>query len=188
RPHLQLEIAPVARVELVAGRQRRVHLGGRPILRARPEIGDRAVGEAQSRRGGPDRAFFALCRAGDPHAEGRIENERQRQNRRDHRPRLAPEHESPPFLLWTGRPGPPFHIEPVAWLFDPIRPLTAPGTREHTLDVQTDGGEVTVKTAPIALGAALLLAAGLIAVPDSAWAQRSGGSFGGRGGRRAVAG
>jgi Domain of unknown function (DUF4124) len=47
---------------------------------------------------------------------------------------------------------------------------------------------VTVKTAPIALGAALLLAAGLIAVPDSAWAQRSGGSFGGGGGRGAFVG
>jgi len=38
-----------------------------------------------------------------------------------------------------------------------------------------------VKTAPIALGAALVLVAGLIAGPDSAWAQRSGGGGGGRG-------
>jgi len=38
-----------------------------------------------------------------------------------------------------------------------------------------------VKTAPIALGAALVLAAGLIAGPDSAWAQRAGGGGGGRG-------
>ena len=45
---------------------------------------------------------------------------------------------------------------------------------------------MTVKTAPIALGAALILATGLIAVPDSAWAQRSGG--GGGGGRGAFVG
>ena len=38
-----------------------------------------------------------------------------------------------------------------------------------------------MKTAPIALGAALVLAAGLIAGPDSAWAQRSGGGGGARG-------
>ncbi len=46
---------------------------------------------------------------------------------------------------------------------------------------------MTVKTAPIALGAALILAAGLIAAPDSAWAQRSGSAFGGGGGRGAFA-
>lgn len=45
-----------------------------------------------------------------------------------------------------------------------------------------------MKTVPIALGAALILAAGLIAVPDSAWAQRSGGSFHGGGGRGAFGG
>ena len=38
-----------------------------------------------------------------------------------------------------------------------------------------------MKTASIALGAALVLVVGLIARPDSAWAQRSGGGGGGRG-------
>jgi len=46
---------------------------------------------------------------------------------------------------------------------------------------------VTVKTAPIALGAALVLATGLIAGPDSAWAQRSGGASGGASGSGAMA-
>ena len=45
-----------------------------------------------------------------------------------------------------------------------------------------------MKTAPIALGAALVLAAGLIAAPDSALAQRSGGAFRGGGGHGAFAG
>jgi len=44
-----------------------------------------------------------------------------------------------------------------------------------------------VKTARIALGAALVLATGLIAVPDSAWAQRSGGAIAVGGGGRAFA-
>ena len=44
-----------------------------------------------------------------------------------------------------------------------------------------------MRTAPIALGAALVLAAGLVAGPDSAWAQRSGGAMAAGGGGRAFA-
>src|SRR5262249_46432513 len=54
-------------------------------------------------------------------------------------------------------------------------------TRAHSGRPRDHRGGVTVKTAPIALGAALVLAAGLIAGPDSAWARRSGGGGGARG-------
>ena len=45
-----------------------------------------------------------------------------------------------------------------------------------------------MKTGPVVISAVLVLAAGLTAGPDSAWAQRSGGAFGGGGGRGAFAG
>ena len=45
-----------------------------------------------------------------------------------------------------------------------------------------------MKSGPVVIGAVLVLAAGLTAGPDSAWAQRSGGAFGGGGGRGAFAG
>src|SRR5262249_40278062 len=81
-----------------------------------------------------------------------------------------------------------FRLNQSPGFFGLITALTIPGKREHTLDVYGCGGGVTVKTAPIALGAALVLAAGLIAAPDSALAQRSGGAFRGGGGHGAFAG
>src|SRR5262249_56368348 len=51
RAHLELEIASISGIELVAGRQRRVDLRGRPVLSARPEERDLDVGIAQSGRG-----------------------------------------------------------------------------------------------------------------------------------------
>ena len=45
-----------------------------------------------------------------------------------------------------------------------------------------------MKTRPVVIAAGLVLAAGLTAGPDSAWAQRSGGAFHGGGGRGAFAG
>jgi hypothetical protein len=50
------------------------------------------------------------------------------------------------------------------------------------------GGKVRVKTGPIAIGAVLVFAAGLMATPDSAWAQRGGRGFVGGGGRAVMGG
>ena len=98
RTHLKLEIAAIARVELVSRRQRRVDLRGSPVLGARPVIRDLAVGIAQPGRDGLDRAFFALSRSGGPGTESHLENERQSQKGRNYNPCLAPEHVRPPSL------------------------------------------------------------------------------------------
>src|SRR5262249_5527960 len=59
---LQLEIAAISGIKLVARRQGRVDLRGRPVLSPRTKIRNFAVGIAEPGRGPSDRAILALGR------------------------------------------------------------------------------------------------------------------------------
>ena len=114
RAHLELEIAPVTRVELVPGRQGRVDLRGSPVRRPRPKIRDLALGIAQPGRGVTNRAVVTLSRPDGSHTENSLRGEHQSQSSRDCRPSRSPEHEEPSFPSadssgWTGNHGTAFH-------------------------------------------------------------------------------
>src|SRR5207237_8005806 len=66
RAHLELEIAPVTRVELVPGRQGRVDLRGSPVRRPRPNIRDLALVIAHAGGGVTKRAVVTLSRPDAP--------------------------------------------------------------------------------------------------------------------------
>ena len=114
RAYLKLKVAPIASVELVPGRQCGVDLRGSPVLGARTEIRDLAVGVAQPGRGATDCAIVALSRPDGPRAESHLGDEHQAQNSRDPQLSTAPEHEEPSFPFddsscCTGQPGVAFH-------------------------------------------------------------------------------
>src|SRR5262249_58919436 len=60
--HLELEIAAIARVELITWGQRGIDLRGSPVLGARPEVRDVAFGVAEPRRSGSDCVVVPLRR------------------------------------------------------------------------------------------------------------------------------
>ena len=82
RADLELEVAAVAGVRFVAGDERRVDLGGRPVGRARPPERDLAVDVAEPGRRAADRRRHARARGRrrrrrGARAGGRAEHQKQ---------------------------------------------------------------------------------------------------------------
>jgi hypothetical protein len=81
RADLKLEIAPIAGVELVARRHGRVDLRRSPVLTARAEVGNFAVGVAQPGRRAPDCVIIAVRRLDGSEPQSHLGDEREHQNR-----------------------------------------------------------------------------------------------------------